>query len=107
MMGFHQLLELSSEEITRRAAKTAGIRVSGAWTACEERSKARVTRHAVLKNTHTRVDRPAGRLVVDISGSFHQTSLGGKSFGMVFVDDFYRFKVVVFRKHEDKAAVAL
>ena len=106
IMMFHQLVGHSGEDITRRTAQVAGLRLTGKWNACEKCSEARVMRHAVPKSTETRADKRAGRVLIDLAGSFHVESLAGSRFAMLCVDDFSRYKIVAFMaKTSDATAV--
>lgn len=53
-------------------------------------------RHAVPKSTENRDDRGAGKLFIDLSGPFHETSLGGMKFVTLYIDDFSRYKFLRF-----------
>lgn len=59
-------------------------------------------RHAVPKSTDNRAEKRAVRLFVDLLGSFHETSLGGKRYVILYVDYFSRYNFIRFlRKNED------
>ena len=62
IMMFHELVGHPCEDITRRTAQVAGLRLTGKWNACEKCSAARVVRHAVPKCTWTQMDERAGRV---------------------------------------------
>ena len=106
IMMFHQLVGHPGEDITRRTAQVAGLRLTGKWNACEKGSEARVMRHAVPKSTETRAGKRAGRVYIDLTGTFHVESLAGSRFATLCVDDFSRYKIVAFMaKTSDATAV--
>ena len=106
IMMFHQLVGRPGEDITRRTAQMAGLRLTGKWNACEKCSETRVMRHAVPKSRETRADKRAGRVLIDLAGPFHVESLAGSRFAMLCVDDFSRCKIVAFMvKTSDAKAV--
>ena len=106
IMIFHQLVGHPGEDVTRRTAQVAGLRLTGKWNACEKRSEARVVRHTVPKCTETRADKRAGRVFIDLVGIFHVESLAGSRFAMLCVDDFSRYKIVAFMvKKSDATAI--
>ena len=67
-------------------------------------SESRVRRYAVPKWTESRANERAERFLIDITGPFHATSLGGTRYATLCVDDFTRFKFVRFLKHKSDAA---
>ena len=71
---FHQLDDHPGEDISRRTAQVAGLRLTGKWDACQKCSDALVMRKAVLKSTETRVDKRAGRVFIDLTGPVHAES---------------------------------
>ena len=75
---FHQLVGYPGEDITRRTAQVAGLRLTGKWNACEKCSEARVMRHAVPKSTETRVDKRAGRVFNRSGRTIPREKLGGE-----------------------------
>ena len=107
IMMFHQLVGHPGEDITRRTAQVAGLRLTGKWNACEKCSEARVLRHAVPKSTETRADKRAGRVFIDLAGPFHVESLAGSRFAMLCVDDFSRYKIVAFMAKKSDATAVL
>ena len=107
IMMFHQLVGHPGEDITRRTAQVAGLRLTGGWNACEKCSEARVLRHAVPKSTETRADKRAGRVFIDLAGPFHVESLAGSRFAMLCVDDFSRYKIVAFMAKKSDATAVL
>ena len=107
IMMFHQLVGHPGEDITRRTAQVAGLRLTGKWNACEKCSEARVMRHAVAKSTETRADKRAGRVFIDLAGPFHVESLAGSRFSMLCVDDFWRNKIVAFMAKKSDATAVL
>ena len=74
IMMFHQLVDHPGEDISRRTAQVAGLRLTGKWDACEKCSDALVMRKAVFKSTDTRADKRAGRVFIDLTGPFHVES---------------------------------
>ena len=64
-------------------------------------------RYAVPKSTENRANERAERFFIDITGSFHATSLGGHRYAMLCVDDFTRFKFIRFLKHKTNATKEL
>ena len=103
---FHQLVGSPGEDITRRTAQVAGLRLTGKWNACKKCSEARVMRHAAPKSTEARADKRARRVFIDLAGPFHVESLAGSRFTMLCVDDFSRYKIVAFMaKKSDVTAV--
>ena len=105
-MMFHQLVGHPGEDITRRTAQVAELRLTGKWNACETCSEPRVMRHPVPKSTKTRADKRVGRVIIDLGGQFHVESLAGSRFAMLYVDDFSRYKIVAFIvKKSDATAV--
>ena len=64
-------------------------------------------RHAVPKSIDNRAERCAGRLFVDLSGPFQETSLGGNRYAMLCVDDFSRYKFVRFLSKKSDATEEL
>ena len=54
--------------------------------------------------TESRTDERAEQFFIDITGSFHVTSLGGHRFAMLCVDNFTRFKFIRFLEHKSDAA---
>ena len=107
IMEFHRTLGHPGEEITRQTARMAGIQLSGTWSPCVHCSEARVRRYAVPKSTDCRDERRAGRLFVDLSGPFHETSLAGMRYAMLCVDDFSRYKFVRFLRKKSDATEGL
>ena len=106
IMIFYQLVGHPGEDITRRTAQVAGLRLTRKWNACEKCSEARVMRHAVSKSPETRADKRAGRVFIDLAGPFHVESLAGSRFAMLCVEDFSRYKIVAFMaKTSDATAV--
>ena len=106
IMMFHQLVGHPGEDVTRRIAQVAGLRLTGKWNVCEKCSEARVMRHAVPKSTETQAEKRAGRVFIDLAGPFHVESLAGSRFAMLCVDDFSRYKIVAFMaKTSDATAV--
>ena len=83
IMMFHQLVGHPGEDITRRTAQVARLRLTGKWNASEKCSEARVMRHAVPKSTETRADKRAERVFIDLAGPFHVESLAGSRFAML------------------------
>ena len=69
--------------------------------------ESRVQRCAMPKSTESRADEHAERFVIDVTGSFHVTSLGGNRYAMLCVDDFTRFKFILFFRHKRDAAKEL
>ena len=59
------------------------------------------------KLTESRTNKRAKRFIIDITGPFHMTSLGGNRYAMLCVDDFIRFKLIRFLKHKSDAAKEL
>ena len=55
----------------------------------------------------TREERRAGRLFVDLSGPFHEASLGGNRYVMLCVDYFFRYKFVRFLRKKNDATEGL
>ena len=105
-MMFHQLVGHPGEDLTRRTAQVVGLPLTGKWNACEKCSEARVMSHAVPKSTENRADKRAGRVFIDLARPFHVESLAGSRFAMLSVDDFSRYKIVVFMaKKSDTTAV--
>lgn len=78
-MEFYRTLGRPGEEITRQAARIAGIRLSGTWSPYVHRLEAWARRHVVPRSTGNREDRRAGRLFIGLSGPFHESSPGGKT----------------------------
>ncbi|CAN0065464.1 unnamed protein product, partial [Ascophyllum nodosum] len=74
---------------------------------CVQCTESRVRRHAVPKSTESRTNNRAERFLIDITGPFHATSLGGKRYAMLCVDDSTRFKFIRFLKHKSDAAKEL
>ena len=107
IMMFHQLVGHPGEDITRRTAQVAGLRLTGKRNACEKCPEARVMKHAVPKSTETRVDKRAGRVFIDLAGPFHMESLAGSRFAMLCVDDFSRYKIVAFMAKKSDATAIL
>ena len=107
VMEMHRLLGHPSEQITRDTAKQLGVQLSGSWTPCVACSKAKARRNAVPKSTNTRSTCIVERLFVDLGGSMPATSLGGRKYVMICVNDFSRFKIVRFLKKKSDAAAAL
>ena len=107
IMMFHQLVGHPDEDITRRTAQVAGLRLTGKWNACDKCSKARVIRHTVPKSTETRADKRAGRVFIDPAGTFHVESLAGSRFAMLCMDDFSRYKIVAFMAKKSDATAVL
>ena len=106
IMMFHLPVDHPGEDITRRTAQVAGLRLTGKWNACETCSEARVMRHAVPKSTETRADKRAERVYIDLAGPFHVESLAGIRYAMLCVDGFSRYKLVAFMvKTSDTTAV--
>ena len=106
IIEFHQVLGHPAEQITRDTARMMGVQLSGSWRPCVHCSESRVCRYAVPKSTENRADRRAGRLFIDLSGPFHETSLGGNRFVLLCVDDYTRFKIICFLKRKSEAANA-
>ena len=107
IVEFHRLLGHPSEEITRGMARMSGVPLTGTWRPCVQRSETRVRRYAVPKSTESRANERAEPFFLDITGSFHATSLGGNRYAMLCVDDFTRFKFIRFLKHKSDAAKEL
>ena len=63
--------------------------------------------YAVPKWTESRANERAERFLIDITGPFLATSLGGTRYAMLCVDDFTRFKFVRFLKHKSGATKEL
>ena len=84
----------------------AGIRVSGAWNACVEWSQAKAMGHVVPKHTQKRADNPTGTFFVRHHRIFPQNVPRWKSFAIICVGDYSRFKMATFLKHNNKAAAA-
>ena len=106
-MMFHQLVGHPGEDITRRTAQVAELRLTGKWNASETCSEAQVMRHAVPKSTETRADKRAGRVIIDLAGPFHVESLAKRRFAMLCVDDFWRYKIVAFISKKSDATTVL
>ena len=83
-----------------------GIETTGQWGACETCFQAKAKRHAVPKKTDERASVKGQRFFVDVSGLMKDSSLGGNSYVVIFVDDYTRFKVVKFVKKKSNTTVA-
>ena len=70
-------------------------------------SESRVRRHTAPKSTESRTSERAERFFINITGTFHVTSLGGNRYAMLSADDFTRFKFICFLKHKSDAAKEL
>ena len=99
IMEFHRVLRHPSREITRETARMTGVQLSGTWSSCINCSEYKVRRYTVPMFAESRTDRYAGRIFVDISGPFNETSFGGNRFAMLFVDDCTRFIFFLFLRH--------
>ena len=64
-------------------------------------------RHAGPKQMERSVDRRNGKFFIDITESFTEITLGGKSFAMIFIDDCSCFKVVAFLEHKNETVAVL
>ena len=82
----HRLLGHPSEEITRETARTSGAPLTVAWSTCVQCSESRVRRYAVPKSTESSTNEHAERFLIDITGPFHVTPLGGNRYAMLCVD---------------------
>jgi len=107
IMEFHRTLGHPGEDVTRQTARMAGIQLSRTWSPCVHCSEDRVRRHAVPKSTENRAERRAGRLLVDLSRPFQETSLGGNRYAMLCVDDFSTYKFVRFLSKKSDATEEL
>ena len=67
-------------------------------------SESRVQRYAVSKCTESRTNECSERFFIAITGPFHVTSLGGKLYAMLCVDDYTRFMFIRFLKQKSYAA---
>lgn len=79
-MELHRILGDPGAEITCKTDHMAGVQLSQTWSPYAYCFKARVQCHVVPTSNDNRVDRPAGKFFVDLSGPFHETPLGGKRF---------------------------
>ena len=106
VMEAHRMLAHPSEDITRKTAEMMGIETTGQWGACETCFQAKTKRHAVPKKTDERASVRGQRFFVDVGGPMKHSSLGGKSYVVIFVDDCTRFKVVKFVKKKSDTTAA-
>ena len=67
-----------------------------------------LTRSAYTPNSRNVVSttKPLELLHLDLFGPTRITSLGGKKYGLIIVDDFSRFTCVIFLAHKDEACEA-
>ncbi|CAM9897861.1 unnamed protein product, partial [Ascophyllum nodosum] len=100
VMEVHRMLAHPSEDITRKTAEMMGVETTGQWGACETCVQAKAKRHAVPKKTDERASVRGQLFFVDVGGPMKQSSLGGNSYVVIFVDDCTRFKVVKFVKEK-------
>ena len=107
VMEVHRMLAHPSEDITRKTAEMMGVETTGQWGACETCVQAKAKRHAVPKKTDERASVRGQLFFVDVGGPMKQSSLGGNSYVVIFVDDCTRFKVVKFVKEKSDTTAAL
>ena len=103
----HRMLAHPSKDITRKTAEMMGIEMTGQWGACETCFQTKAKRHAVLKKTDERASVKGQRFFIDVGGPMKNSSLGGNSYVVIFVDDCTRFKVVKFVKNKSNTTAAL
>lgn len=78
----------------RVTTRAAAVQLTETWIPCVQYSEARVQRPAVPEVTDSRASRREGRLSVDLTRPFRETSLSGSRYTMLCVDDCTCFKMI-------------
>lgn len=76
--------------------RSAGLRLTGTCISCVQCSEVTVRRYTVPKVADSWATKRARRMLVDLTGNFHETYLYGSRYAMSCVDDFAHSKMIFF-----------
>ena len=96
VMGMRRLLRHAHEGMVRDTAQVASTALTVEWRLCVGCSKVKARRFAVPKTKNGRMDEPLGQVLCDLAGAMERSSVGGKHFMMIFVNDYSRMKWTAF-----------
>ena len=94
---YHSMLGHVGEDATRKTAEYFGLKVVGKMPLCEPCALAKSKQKKVSKETETVTTKPGEKMYIDVS-SVSATSIGGKKFMAMLVDDYSSMKWSFFLK---------
>lgn len=99
----HQLLGHPSEDTTKLMCKHLNLKVTGTLETCEHCKLGKAQKTKMNKETTNKCNVPLERVYVDIAPVL-RTSLGGKRFWLLIVDEATKYKWSYFLKHKSDTA---
>ena len=93
------ILKISQKELVKGLAKISFDNDS----TCEFCQRGKQSKSSFHNKNVVSTTKPFELLYLDLFGPTRIASLGGKKYGLIIVDDFFRFTWVIFLIHKDEA----
>ena len=104
IIDFHVAHAHAHEGALRKTAKQMGVTLEGKLHECNGCSLAKRIRMSIPSKTHCREDKRLSRVLVDLGGKKHVTSMGGNKCPMIMRNYFSLYAWLYFISHKSDAA---